>query len=196
MRGCDQTATPDAPLAVSCTPSNCGSFYRAVQASKTTSFVVHWLPSLWLGFVVFRYARVAFRGLYAAGKYDVDWGIAWMLFALAATLSILLLPRSVVNRIWFLLLAGAAVAIILLTQTLLPIVAALFGLIVAAGLGEFLLQRLRPGPTPLIERLVLTTPVGLGFLALSELALAAVGLFTPAVVWILVLICGIPAALG
>jgi hypothetical protein len=160
--------------------------------------MLRWLPTLWLGFVIVRYSRTSFRTLlapYNPGS-DVEWAIAWMAFALAVVLSAVFLKRSFVNRMWFGLIGGMAVAILALSHTVLPALAALAVFAVSAGLGEFVLQRFRLDPTPLIERLVLTVPIGIGFVALSLLALASLGFFNVMTCWALILALALPGLSG
>ena len=160
--------------------------------------MLRWLPTFWLGFVIVRYSRVSFRTVIMPNNpgSDVEWAIVWIAFALAVILSAAFLKRSLVNWIWFGLLGGLALTTLVLSHTALPALIALAVFVVSAGLGEFVLQRFRLDPTPLIERLVLTVPIGIGCLALSLLTLAWLGSFNVVTCCALMFIFALPAVSG
>jgi len=160
--------------------------------------MLHWLPTLWLGFVILRYSLTSFKTVDAPNVpgLDVQWAVTWVAIVLAIMLSAALLKHSVVHRIWSGLLGAAALTILLLSHTVLPALAAFGILAVSAGLGEFALQRFRLDSAPLIERVVLTTPIGIGCLALGQLLLAWLGLFSVTTSWALMSLLAIPAVFG
>lgn len=185
----------------------CGRSFAALQscrviepAGRLQKFqsVFRWLPTAWLAFIIIRYDRVAYRTVrepFNPGS-DTTWAVAWIAVVLAVYISTALWKDPRLKRVWLGAVGLLALTMIVLGQAILPVLAICLILSVAAGLGELTLQRLHVGATPLLERLILTVPIGVGILALLDLILAWQGVFTSAANWILILVCAVPAFWG
>lgn len=169
-----------------------------MDARSTPLSILRWLTTLWLGYVVVRYARVSFRAIHEAYNpgLDVEWATVWIVAVFVATLSMALIRSSIPSRIWFAIIGFGVLTILILSHALLPFLAAIAVIAVSGGLGEVILLRFRLEAVPLIERIVLAVPIGIGVLALGEFALAWFGLFTVVTNWILLLTCAVPAIIG
>ena len=155
-----------------------------------TSRTLRIAGTIWVIGVTVRYlatVQKSIRNPFNPGA-DIQW--AWVLLAFVAVIlgSLALFPARAL-KFWMTLLGSAGVVTIVLSGHFIPAIVAAWVLIVATILGDIILVKLglRSSREDLCERFVLAFPIGITGLSLISLAMALVGLFTPAVAWTILL---------
>ena len=160
--------------------------------------VVRWVPTVWLTFVIIRYCETAWKSIHAplVPGADIPWAIGWIAFLMTLALSTVFLEAQTVFRLWFGLTSLVTAVMLILSHTWSAAVMAGVVLLITAGLGEFVLQRFGVKAASILERSVVTVPLGIGLLALTQLTVALLGHFNRTTSWLILAAFTIPAAAG
>jgi dolichyl-phosphate-mannose-protein mannosyltransferase len=161
--------------------------------------MLRWLPTVWLTFIAIRYAMTATKSVREPFNqgWDLQWAAVWLIFLLAIGVLLAVCKRRTVVRTFLVLLATFGLTILILSHTLEPALISIAVITVAAGFGEFVLQFVGLiSRRSVIERAVVATCIGVGFLSLSQLFLASLGYFNSIASWVMLFGLGFPAYLG
>jgi len=144
------------------------------------------LAIVWVAAIAARYldtVRKSLRDPINSGK-DLQW-MVFVLVLVALIAGSLVWNRAKAFRIWAAILASTAIAILLLSGSLVPALMALWVVMAATLLGDRLLVKLqlesRDNPC---DRFVIAFPLGLTAFGTFTFALALLGLFNSTIVWV------------
>jgi len=137
--------------------------------------------SIWLVAVTIRFCLTLYQGLRSPFNLgdDLEWALIWIVAALVLAVLYTFLPARTVTRAWIVTVGVAAVAVIVLSGSLIAMGLAVWLTVLCAGLGIRLLRIAIPADKIQLEHIVCAVPIGFGALALAVLALGLLKALTP-----------------
>lgn len=154
--------------------------------ARRLAYLAPWIVSLWLIGLTAWYVTTVVRSLnHPLNKGDdLKWAWIWVGFAALVVATHLSVRRRWVTIVWLALLGGIALAMIILSHSVIGALITAWLLILSWLWGDWALRilGLRREP-PTVDRTVVAVPLGLTFLGLIALAICTTRGLTPKLAW-------------